>query len=291
MNPSFVKQVLFPFLLCSFLAFLSGFGLAYRQDEIQASNIGDLAWLHLSYAEELKDDMAVIDWSKNLEKLDSVQAFQVVLNSKIIAEGGNKNYLPSSVPQGVAYLFPSEWSFRVGSEKPQVPPVEFTLVLHLGPGPLLWGLFVFGFCLAGGCGVGFFSRRVVPAPSHPAKSAPAEKAIPSTSATPAETRAPVKSAVALLKKNTAYLFIDKDYVIRQTSPEAASFFQKQPGELLNGHFLDLAPDPSLIQAFEKSEETKVLKPFLSHLDLVAHLKPDSDGYLLVLERKPGSLSP
>ncbi|HJT24776.1 MAG TPA: hypothetical protein VJ873_09380, partial [bacterium] len=252
---------------------------------------GNLAWLHLSYAEELKDDMAVIDWSKNLEKLDSVRAFQVLSNSKIVAEGGNKNYLPSSVPQGVAYFFPSEWSFRVGSGKPQAPAEEFTLVLHLGPGPLLWGLFVFGACLAGGCAVGFFLKWGAPAPSHPAKSAPAEKASPSIPASSAETRAPAKSAVASLKKNTAYLFIDKDYVIRQISPEAASFFQKQPGELLNGHFLDLAPDPALIQAFEKSEETKVLKPFLSHLDLAAHLKPDSDGYLLVLERKSGSLSP
>ena len=64
-------------VLLALIAFIVSFGVAYQQDEARVMDFGKLAWAHLSYAEELKDDMAVIDWSKNLEKMDTIRAFQV----------------------------------------------------------------------------------------------------------------------------------------------------------------------------------------------------------------------
>lgn len=286
MKTSFNRLVLVPSLLLAIPAFFLGFGLAYHQDEIQALNVGNLAWLHLSYAEELKDDMAIIDWSKNLEKLDGLRAFEVISGSKIIAEGGNRNYLPSAVPEGAAYLFPGDWTLRMVSEKPPAPSLEFTLVLHPWPGPLFLGGIFFGICLASGCALGWFSIKASLKPIS-MKTFPDEIAQSATPAVLMGNRGPGKSTAASLKKNTAYLFIDKDYVIRQVSPEAAAFLKKNSEELLNAHLLDLTPNPDLIQAFEKAGEATISKPFLDHSDLLAHLKPENDGCIVVLERTSG----
>ena len=282
MKPSFIRRVLVSSLLLSIPAFLLGFGIAYRQDEIHVFNVGHLAWLHFSYAEELKDDMAVIDWAKNLENLDTVRAFQVVSGPNIIAEGGNRNYLPSITPEGVAYLFPAGWTFRVTSTKPQAPTLEFTLVLHAWPGPLLWGMLLFGVCLAGGCALGYFSFRPLPV-----KILPNETIRSASPVTSLKNQIPTKSIPIPPQNKKAYFFIDKDYVIRQASQEAAGYFKKKPEELLNRHLLDLAPDPALVQAFEKKEETKIPKPFLEPLDISAHLKPEAGGCLVILERSSG----
>ena len=286
----FPRRILLPSFLLSTLAFLLGFGIAYQQDAAYVANFGKLAWLHLSYAEELKDDMAVIDWSKNLEKLDAVKAFQVRLNSKSIAEGGNANFLPAVAPDGVAYRFPSDWSFRTASGKDNASPLEFLLLLHSSPGPFLWGLFTFLACFAGGCALGLL------APSKPAETLKV-KATPDGKPGHAKPDALLPTqplagpAGNPLDKNTPYLFIDRNYVIREVSPEAAVFLQKKPEDLLNGHLLDLSPDSGLIQAFEKAVEAKIPKSFPDFPDVVVNLKPDPNGCRLILESATGSKPP
>ena len=47
-------------LFSPLLAFGLGFTFAYQQDQLRVSELGRIAWLHFQYAEELKDDMAVI---------------------------------------------------------------------------------------------------------------------------------------------------------------------------------------------------------------------------------------
>lgn len=81
------RITLFLTLCLSVLAFSLVFSLSFQQDRAQVAEIGYLAWSHFFYAAELKDDMAVIDWSKNLEKLESVRAFLVEADSKNVARG------------------------------------------------------------------------------------------------------------------------------------------------------------------------------------------------------------
>ncbi len=102
---SFIRHPLIRLLLFSTLAFASGFGLAYRQDRIRAEEIGRLTWSHFSYAEELKDDMAVIDWSNDMKNLDGLRVFQADLNSKVIAEGETGHSCRARRPRGSAIGF------------------------------------------------------------------------------------------------------------------------------------------------------------------------------------------
>jgi hypothetical protein len=264
-------------LVFSFLAFFT----AYQQDVARVSSLGQLAWAHLSYAEELKDDMAVIDWSKNLENLEDIRAFQVTSNSKVIAEGGNRNCLPTTSAPGVTYRFPSDWNFQTIASKGPLSPMEFTLVLHSGPSPFLLGLFSFFASWVVGYGTAFLSHPT-PAPSSKKILVPYD---------PHDSQAPLPSAVRpaigpstdSTARKEACFFIDKNYVIRQASAEVAGCLQKKVEELLGRHLIDLAPDPLLIQAFEKGTETKILKPFPAYPDVSATVKPQPDGYLLILE--------
>lgn len=217
-----------PFLLVllSFIAFIASFCIAYQQDAARVTELGKLAWAHLSYAEELKDDMAVIDWSKNLEKMDTMRAFQATVNSKGIAKGGNQDYLPATVSEGVSYLFPSDWSFCVISPKGLQSQVELTMIFKTWPGPFFWGLFTFFACLICGCvwGLSVFSVRAGPPKM---KTVLMETSGPPI-APPPSAQPMAKPIGTALEKNTSYLFIDRNYVIRQVSPEAAGLLKKKP---------------------------------------------------------------
>ena len=284
--PLFPRRILFPSFALALLAFVAGFGIAYQQDAAHVMELGRLAWLHLAYAQELKDDMATIDWSKNLEGLETVRAFQATANSKTIAQGGNANYLPAAAPEGTAYLFPSDWSYRETSPKGSLAPMEFTIVFHAWPGPALWGSFFFLACCAGGLGWGLLSRRV-PAPN--VEREPVKKP-PFSPAPPAMPKPAVKPSGIALGENATYLFIDKKYVIRQATPEAAKLLRKKMEELQDGHLFDLTPDPGLVQAVERAEEVSIQKPFPDFPELSARLKPDSEGCFLILE-SAASLKP
>jgi hypothetical protein len=265
----------------SLLASIMGFGIAYQQDSARFKDLGMIAWAHLTYAEEMKDDMAVIDWSKNLEKLDIVKAFKFSLGSKKVAEGGNLNFLPATVSEGAAFLFPSDWSFRILSSKDPQEVASLTIVFHSWPGPFFWSIFLFSACLICGGVSAFFSAA--------SRATPSKTNITSTNRNndSTVTASPIRPAMepqsAPLIKNAPYLFFDKNYVILKVAPEAAGYFKKKPEDLLNGHLLELSPDSALIQAFEKAEEAKISKPFPDHPHIQATLKPDPNGCLLILE--------
>ncbi|HXL73722.1 MAG TPA: hypothetical protein VN963_08870, partial [bacterium] len=71
-----------------------GFCLSYQEEQTRFYEMSSVAESHLIYALQLKDDMALIDWSKDLEKLPSVLTFQARSGSKVVADGGNKDMCP-----------------------------------------------------------------------------------------------------------------------------------------------------------------------------------------------------
>lgn len=284
-SSAFPIRVFFPSLVLALSASLAGFEIAYQQDASQIADSGRLAWLHLAYAQELKDDMAIIDWSKNLEKLGTVRVFQATSNSKTIVQGGNANYLPSAVPDGVAYLFPSDWSYQETSPKSASNSLEFTAVFHSWPGPFLWGCFCFLVSFVSSCGLSFLSRLTATS-SAKTGSGPAKEQAPVHLTSSVTVKLPAKPTVIPFGKNDARLLIDNSYIIRQVTPEAASLLHKTVEELREGHFLELNPMPALTQAFEKKDETKILKAFSGCPEIDVQLKPDSEGCVLILESVP-----
>ena len=120
-----------------------GFIFSYQDEQTRFSEMGLLAQSHLNYALQLKDDMALIDWSKGLEKLPSVSAFQAVSDTKVIAEGGNKQLCPSVLTDGVSFRFPYCWIVQTSLRKDSATPIALTLVFQNLRGPLFWSLLLF----------------------------------------------------------------------------------------------------------------------------------------------------
>ena len=274
-SPGKIRFVFFLALLI--LIFTLGFFLSFARDQSRARDTGRLAWSHLIYVLDLKDDMAVVDWSKNLETLEIVAAFRVKSAGKVVIDGGNLEFLPAAVPEGVSFRAPDRWIFEQREEKAGREPREFVMALHFHPGPLLWGLFGLTACLLsywfnrgsgkqalqspeGGTAHSEGGSRTSPPPPHPPTS-PSQ--VPS---------------------GLPYLFLDKHYVIQQISPEASALLQRPSSDLLQGHLFDLEPDPLLMEALSKNQEVKLLKSFKSYQHLSAVLKPDQNGTLVFLER-------
>src|ERR1700752_1919282 len=93
-----------PLLLAlSALAFVLGVGLSLYQDQERFAELGGLTQGHLTYALQLRDDMAVIDWAKALERSPSVIVFQTKGSSGNLAQGGNQALFPASVNDGLTY--------------------------------------------------------------------------------------------------------------------------------------------------------------------------------------------
>jgi hypothetical protein len=288
MNPPLLHRAqVVSLLLFSSLAFALAFGLAYQQDGTRVSQAGQLAWFHFLYAQELKDDMAVIDWSKTTGNLDGLRAFQVKVNSKVVAEGGNRDFLPDAAVDGVAYRFPSSWNYRVTSKKDPQEVKEFILVVDTWPGPLLWGLlFLTGTFLAG------FTLAVQTKYLKSASLKITESGPRSGVAMPAAVLAsPAPPPEISLPGGEPFLLIDKNYVIQRASPRAAELLGENFESLMNRHLLDLMPDPLFIQAIEKAEEIKLLKPFPRRPHLTAFLKRHTHGCLVLFESPGESKSP
>jgi hypothetical protein len=274
---TFRKPDLLITLAFSILAFGAGFGISYQQDFAHAGELGQMAWLHLIYAEELKDDMAVIDWSKNLQKFDDVLVLQAMTDKKVIAEGGNRNFLPTLKKDGVYFSFPHRWDFHKETMNFEKKNEGLTVVYQLWPGPIIWGLLAFSLCLVTGLGTTGLASLFSPAKiSKP----PLTVSLPKPKVAQAANR---PQNIAHLKSEKPFLFLDKNYVIQQVTPEAARLLNQNSDDLLNGHLFDLNPAPNLMQAIEKAEETKLLSPFLINPNLSAFLKPDPNGTLLYLE--------
>jgi hypothetical protein len=259
------------------LGFSLGFGVSFYQDQERVLEMGRMAWTHLHYALELKDDMAVIDWSKNLEKMDSVLAFKATADSKPVAEGGNRNFLSTGTAAGPVYRFPSHWVFTIGSPSNSAAPKELTVVFKFRPGPPGWGFLMGGLALLTGIIGLFLMPAGIPERSfspHPATDAQSPKPSPKKNIEPEPSKTDPQKP---------YLFLDKNYVIQQSTPEAAKLFQKTVENLLNVHLLDLEPDPTLMSAIGKSEEVRLKSAFTSRPHLSVSLKTDPNGTLLFLE--------
>ena len=243
--------------LIPLLALALGFVLSYQQDQLRVSELGRIAWLHFLYAEELKDDMAVIDWSKNLEKLENVRAFEAKVDSKTVA--GRKSGLPFVRNPRRGFLsFSIRWSYHVFSAKEGSPIKEFILVCHSSPGPFLWALFsFFASCLsaAGACLSILLKQKPVSSkdPSlsrNPITVSPSANPIPS-----------LKSHSKSMLENIPFLFLDKQYVIQEVSPQAGVFWAINPSILCTPMFWIYPLVPNCFRPLTKPRRLKSPTPF------------------------------
>jgi hypothetical protein len=264
-------------LVIALAASLAIFLVVYRRDSARASETASLARYHWLYAVEMNDDMAVIDWSKNLGNLDNVKAFQASINGKISGSGGNQHLLPASFREGISFIFPDTWIY--GWRNSQLPQStrELILVFRFQPGPFRLFLLVFLACVAAGFVAGLRVSKNDVSPS-------AVKMVGDSGKAPIEA-SPLSSSVEMELKDreTALIFLDKQFIIRRVSPRAALLLNREPEYFLNLHLLDLSPEPRLMRAIESAEQTRLSDVFKEHPGLSVSLKHDSQGIFLYLE--------
>ncbi len=276
MEPMF-RSAKSPWIIVLILSLAAGalaFALSYQDEQTHFSQMASIAESHLSYASQLKDDMALIDWSKGLEKLPSVLAFRANSETKILAEGGNKQFCPATGPNGVSFEFPYRWVIHWQKDS---TTLELTLVFQNYRGPLFWAICSIFICL--GTGWVLISYTALPkilSSSEISETAPVKKPLI------------LNPIVETLNDQSFTLALDKDYVIYQATPLAAKALDKQVSELVGSHFLDLLPDPSVMKAIEEAKEIRLIKPFPSHPHLSALLQPVTHGTVLILEPQQGS---
>jgi hypothetical protein len=278
-TPQRAPKSLWTFVFIAALAAATiGFILSYQDEQTRFSEMGLIAESHLNYALQLKDDMALIDWSKGLEKLPSISAFQAVSDSKVVAEGGNKQLCPPIAADGISFQFPYRWMVHFSFRKDSVTPIALTLVFQDLRGPLFWGLFTFLACLGLGwalIGLGGLSKKL--------------SSFPESTVSPLKNDPTVVKPIVSIKNDESFtLVLDKDYIICQVTASAAKALGRQVSELVGNHFLDLLPDPTVMKAIEESKEIKLLKPFPSHPELSALLRPVPEGTILIFETQAGS---
>lgn len=262
--------------LVSLAAFALGFFLSIQDERTRFSELNALSQSHLTYALQLKDDMAVIDWSKDLEKLPSMVVFQVKSPTKLIAQGGNQNLYPASATMGLSFHFPYQWISR-NSFTVLGTPVEMTAVFQDPKGPLFWGFCCFALIWATGFVAVQLKSKSSAVPISPSRPSETSGAKPSPQAPSAQ-----------IDPQSSSLVLDKDYLIRQVTDKAAQALDREAAELAECHFLDLLPDPAVMKAISEGRETRLLKPFPSHPHLAATLQPCADGVVLFLEPVEGT---
>ncbi len=272
-----LRSIKSPWIIVLALACVAGtlgFMLSYQDEQTQFSQMASIAESHLSYASQLKDDMALIDWSKGLEKLPSILAFRASFDNKVIAEGGNKQFCPDTMPNGVSFEFPYRWIVQWQKDS---APLQLTMVFQNFRGPLFWSLCVFLICLGTGWVlIGYMHSHQALTPTGAAEPAPIKK------------HSAVKPIINVANEQSYTLALDKDYMICQVTPLAAKVLDKQVSDLVGSHFLDLLPDPAVMKAIEEAKEIRLIKPFPSHPNLGALLQPAAHGTVLILEPQLGS---
>jgi hypothetical protein len=290
--PFFNRRQFIPLLLFSTLGLASGFGVSYQQDESRINEMGQLALSYLSYPEDLKDDMAMIDWSKNMEKLNGLRYFQVKVNSKVTEEGGNQEFLTPPIAEGIEYDLPSNWSYHVTSNADPQNTKEFLLIYNLSPGPLFWGLSsFFSALLAGLMMIALQPRNLKINPSKIlAVPSGNDFTNPLTEPTPRAHSSPILQ-IESPSNEKPFLLVDKALIILQVSTQAAILLDRNLNQLNKGHLIDLKPDPLLIQAVENAEEAKFSNPFADHPHISAFVKRDTKGCLIFLETENESPNP
>lgn len=251
-----------------------GFYLSYQDEQTRFSEMSSVAESHLIYALQLKDDMALIDWSKSLEKLPSVLTFQAHSGSKVIVAGGNEQMCPVVSSDGLSFDFPYRWTVRSTFNKELGTPTDLIIVFQDFHGPLLWAgcLFLVSFAT----GLILIRLKVMPKINL---SAP-HSAVPAF-----QTEVVAKSFILEVDDKSSTLALDADYMICQVTPLAAKALDLQISDLVGSHFLDLSPDPFLMKVIAEAKETEFLKPFPSHPHLSASIHPLPEGTLLVFKNR------
>ncbi len=278
MNPRlYLKNPMPGILGLCLICFLSGFWLTCQQGAQRVDEETRLALSHLAYALQMKDDLAVIDFSHNLEKMDSVIAFQALQDSKTVCAGGNRGALLNQAAPGVHFIFPSQWVCSQITGESQAHPLTLILVLQMNPGPFLGGLVGLLGCLFTGLLVWVVISKKTLSPEAPRETPP----IKGNPGSVEISRTPVDLSAFTGKP---FLLLDENYVVIQVSPQALPLLRKTEAELVQTHLIDLGPSPSLTEAIQKGDTHVVLSAFLSQTDLNATPYHIPKGRVLVLEK-------
>jgi len=235
----------------------------------------------LAYILQVKDDMALIDWSKTLEKTDDCLACDIREGGQSKLSVGNKAFLPSGLNQGQSFQFPSQWSF--GWKSPNTP-YEALLVFEAKPIPWVWGLaFGMGSSLFY-FGLRFYFQRFI------------GKEI--TSSALPETRMEFPShalvrtgpsAVSAPDTRHPFLLVSKEPEILESSNSINSIFPFfQPGSTI---LFDLEPSPELLDLIQEGKMGRVENAFKKAPGQGATVKSSESGIFLVLEPSVEALPP
>jgi hypothetical protein len=267
-------------LTLSLTAGVLGFYSSYQDEQTRFSEISSVAASHLIYALQLKDDMALIDWSKRLEKLPSILTFQVDSGSRVIATGGNQQMCPAVSSDGLSFDLPYHWIVHSTLNKDPGTPMNFTVVFQDFHGPLLWAICLFGVSFVPG--VILIRLKALPKANLP---------VPYSVVPAIQPTVVTKPSVLEIDNKSSTLVLDADYMICQATPLAAKALDRPITDLVGSHFFDLSPDPSVIKVIAEAKETEFLKPFPSHPHLSALIHPIPEGTLLVLKTNNESERP
>jgi|GEM_PF-6842578 len=264
-------------VLVSLAAFIGAFQTAYYQDIRKMKDLTDLALSHFQYADSLHDDMGIIDWAKDLEKLDEVRAFRIKINERIVVEGGNRDLLPPTIQEGAFYHLPSNWTYQVTSASNPAQIKTFDLVFSSSPGPLSWGLAVGFWTLFTGAVFLYFpflaARKNAPSQSRRLEESDPQPLVRNQNSDPQEVRS----------TGSDILFVDSHFIIHEAGDGVASLLGKSSQNLRSLHLLDLNPDPALIQAMEKGVECDVPNPLPEYGKMNASLKIAPGGFHIHLK--------
>jgi hypothetical protein len=240
---------------------------------------------HLLYSLRAKDDMGTIDWGKALESTPGVKAFSVSKDGSPIVVGGNQQIIPAQSSDGSRFKAPSSILYETAFSIEGTGKFRFVVISE----PLLdpWksaGLSSLLFLLLGS----FFllrKQKVDPQPT----SNPITKEQKEKSRVPEDLRPVPENRSQGLPTNG--LLLDPQFKILRFGPKTPALLGLSAENLSNGHLLDLLPDPSLLQAFEKAEKQKILGAFPKAPRLSIALEPTQEGFLLTLETISDSQTP
>jgi len=273
---------LFPAVVLFALVFWTTLEIDLRHD----SALGQAFQGHLLYCLRSKDDMGTIDWGKSLESVPGVKAFSVSKDGSRIVSGGNLQTIPDPGPNGARFALPDSIIYETEFLSAGTSKVRFTFLSEPLLDPwgsaglaallsLLWGLF---FLLKG--------QRSERTPIAGPVGHEGSKELP---------RKPKDKQPLTENPSTDFptngLLLDAQFKILKFGDQTPGFLDLSQESLLNGHLLDLLPDPSLLLAMEKGQKQKLSGVFPKGPGLSVNLEPTPNGFLLVLEPAESSQTP
>lgn len=265
--------LLAPALILFALVFWFTLQLDLRNDSAVAQALKN----HLLYSLRSKDDMGTIDWGKALDSTSWVKAFSVSKDGSPIVMGGNQQIIPAQGPGGSRFEIPNSILYETEFSVDGASKFHFVFISE----PLLdpWksaGLSSLLFLFLGS----FFMLRKPTIYPQPVSS-PTPKDQKSISPLTRDLRPKPEKQFQGLPPNG--LLVDPQFKILRFGNKTPELLGLSGENLSNGHLLDLLPDPSLLQAFEKPEKQKLFGAFPKAPGLSIDLEPTQEGFLLTLE--------